>query len=139
MCVNIGKNFLCYVPTADPTRPAAVAALRRYVGRARENSFIPDLLEQRAQDLEDAGLPARDAYVQALCQTYTKGSWPFEHVNRALRSDIAPLLEPLAPYIRAMLGIFDRAPREAADLRLFRRTTLGATRLAMYEPGSGLH
>ncbi len=134
----VGDRFLEYVPTADPTLPAVVAALRRYVDYAWLDEFIPDLLEQRAQDLEDGGLTARDAYVQALCWVYMMDEWLFEHVNTGLRVELLPFLQPLAPYIWAMLGLFNPSLRAAADLRLFRCTVLSEKQLAEYEPGSGL-
>ncbi len=135
---DVSPNFLEYIPTADPTRPAVVAALRRYASRAHVDEFIPDSLEERAQDLVRAGRPHLEAYVKVLCWTYTLDSWPFEHVNRALREDSETRLQSLAPYICAMIGIFNPALRAAADLRLFRRTKLNAKQLAEYEPGSGL-
>ncbi len=138
MRTAVGPKFLDHVPIADPTRPAVVAALRRYAIKAHVDEFIPDSLEERAQDLLRAGRPHLEAYIKVLCWTYTLDAWPFEHVNRALREDSETRLQPLAPYICAMMGIFNPALRAAADLRLFRRTKLNAMQLVEYQPGSGL-
>ncbi len=106
---HVGPKFRKHI-TADPTTsPAVVAALRMYSQRERLDGCFPSLLETLTQRLVREGRPRREAYVQTLCRTYTMDEWPFAHVNRALRHGIRPMLQPLAPHIRALIGICNPA------------------------------